>query len=640
MAPSTRRTAIACTFCRQRKRRCDGRQPQCKTCCEKGLQCVYTETEPQDEEGPVAQSAILQRLSAIEAVLSQHSVSISALERRSETSPTSVSLPRTEPASTTSNNESPLTSGDAISHIAPFLTGKTSETRVLSNQDENLPPITIPPKHRTSASHLLLLPQIARLTGDYPEDYFFGLENALPRTTTAHFLLEGSINSLNEDPNIDKSSWISYINVFFDIVQPFHPFLNDHELRAQCEEVRSQGFGSDSKSALVMAVLALGSTVSAPVRTPPRQGDSSPMDVSRSSSPGSSNSGSPIGNTLMQRALRILFASWMVSFGGDIIMSQALLLCALYFTYTVDPLMAWRLVHMASTSIQQVLNQCQDFSSKDTQVQTLTRLSWVCFILESDILAEFNQPRSGIELLVDKLPFPNYGGPACPSHLYVLAEISARLLLNRIHHSLFFTDNLTIYTGGNPSASDQNQSSILHPDASLVRVCSELDHQLETWYNSLPEVIKPNLEGTPSGDKLASLLRLRYWSAKQVIFRAFVIHVTSIDDEVADQVPPSVLEMCQVCLNASRLFIMTAEYILSHRTPYTYSVAQCCLTNSLTLSIATCSDVLLEFIGSDIYNLLHQTIKLLEPWSEDCPSIMSALHMVQLVELRLSQYYN
>ncbi|RSL96929.1 hypothetical protein CEP52_011185 [Fusarium oligoseptatum] len=95
--------------------------------------------------------------------------------------------------------------------------------------------------------------------------------------------------------------------------------------------------------------------------------------------------------------------------------------------------------------------RCQDFSSKDTQVQTLTRLSWVCFILESDILAEFNQPRSGIELLVDKLPFPNYGGPACPSHLYVLAEISARLLLNRIHHSLFFTDNLTIYTGASLS---------------------------------------------------------------------------------------------------------------------------------------------------------------------------------------------
>ncbi|KAI8717574.1 Zn(2)-C6 fungal-type domain-containing protein [Fusarium sp. LHS14.1] len=639
MAPSTRRTAIACTFCRQRKRRCDGRQPQCKACREKGLQCVYTETESQDEESPVAQSALLQRLSAIEALLSQHSASISALERRSETSPTSVSVLRTEPASATSNNESPLTSGDAISHIAPFLTGKTSESRYSSNQDENLPPITIPPKHRTSASHLLLLPQIARVAGDYPEDYFFGLENARPRTATADFLLEGSTNSLAEHPDIDKSSWDFYVDVFFDIVQPFHPFLNDHELKAQCEEVRSQGFGSDPKSALVMAVLALSSTVSAPVGVTPRQGDSSPMDVSRSTSPESSNADSPIGTTLMQRALRILFASWMVSFGGDVVMSQALLLCALYFTYTVDPLMAWRLVHMASTSIQQVLNRCQDFSSKDKQVEILTRLSWVCFILESDILAEFNQPRSGIELLVDKLPFPNYGGPACPSHLYVLAEISARLLLNRIHHSLFFTDNLTIYTGGNPSASDQGQSSILHPDASLVRVCSELDHQLETWYNSLPEIIKPNLEGSPSGDKLSSLLRLRYWSAKQVIFRAFVIHVTSIDDEVADQIPPSVLEMCQVCLNASRLFITTAEYILSHRTPYTYSVAQCCLTNSLTLSIAACSDVLLKFIGNDIFNLLHQTTKLLEPWSEDCPSIRSAFQMLQLVELRLSQYY-
>lgn len=172
------------------------------------------------------------------------------------------------------------------------------------------------------------------------------------------------------------------------------------------------------------------------------------------------------------------------------------------------------------------------------------------------------------------MPFPNYGTTPSPENLYTLAEISARSLLNRIHHTLFFTDSLSIYVGRNLDHLSASSPPDLNPDASLLRVCEELDRQLETWYEALPEAIKPDLAGNPGGNGQASLLRLRYWSAKQIIYRPFVIYVTSQRADTNMNVPQSVLEMCQMCLSATRMFLLTAGHLLSLRTPYTYSSAQ------------------------------------------------------------------
>lgn len=191
----------------------------------------------------------------------------------------------------------------------------------------------------------------------------------------------------------------------------------------------------------------------------------------------------------------------------------------------------------------------------------------------SDILAEFHQPRSGIELLVDRMPFPNYGESASPENLYALAEISVRTLLNRIHHSLFFTDSLTIYSGRSAKSVSSSNDPVLHPDASHIRVCEELSRQLETWYYGLPEEVKPELTGEIKGNRQACLLRLRYWSSKQNIYRAFLIYVTSRTWDGAEAVPQTVLEMCATCLHACRMYLNTARHLIYERTPYTYGCA-------------------------------------------------------------------
>ncbi|KAJ0108247.1 hypothetical protein J7T55_000213 [Diaporthe amygdali] len=281
---------------------------------------------------------------------------------------------------------------------------------------------------------------------------------------------------------VDRSDGDKKLQCFLDMVHPLHPFLDKNELLAQYEETMSRGFDSGNQTALIMAILALGAISSDPIGHPSesRQGHLVSVELEHFN-----------GAEAAQ-------------------VTQALLLCVLYFNYAGDPLMAWRLVHMASTSIQQVLNR--------------------------DLLAEFHQPRSGIELLVDKLPFPDYGESPGPENLYVLAEISARLLLNRIHHALFHADNLAVYAGAaSEIPSFHRQRSTHSPNASLLRVCDELERQLQSWYDSLPEVIRPDISGTGNSEsRHASVLELRYWSTKQNIYRNFVIYVTQGSSDIGN----------------------------------------------------------------------------------------------------------
>jgi hypothetical protein len=101
-------------------------------------------------------------------------------------------------------------------------------------------------------------------------------------------------------------------------------------------EVMGRQVGFDQESALVLAIVALGAIALEPVDS---QAEDRPWEV------------------YFRRALRILLASWTFNFSGDVTIPQALVLCAVYFTYTAEPLMAWRLIHMASTSIQQLLSR-------------------------------------------------------------------------------------------------------------------------------------------------------------------------------------------------------------------------------------------------------------------------------------------
>ncbi|EXJ55388.1 hypothetical protein A1O7_08315 [Cladophialophora yegresii CBS 114405] len=209
------------------------------------------------------------------------------------------------------------------------------------------------------------------------------------------------------------------------------------------------------------------------------------------------------------------------------------------------------------------------------------------------------------------MPFPTYGDATATESLYSLADISARSLSNRIHHTMYFTDGISLYNGQSPSSSSMLPG---HPDVSLLRVYRELSEQTLTWYGSLPIAIKPDLYGTYRATGQAYVLRLRYWSARHNIYRPFVIYVTSraADEEVS--VPVSAIKRCELCLAATRMFILTAGHVLSERTPYTFSTTQCVVSYALILALAAQTPILADAVG-DCLKLLETAIGLLKPWA-------------------------
>lgn len=278
--------------------------------------------------------AYLRRLDRIEDVLRQHSVTIESLCNIPAWSPRSFSpaaisgeyersgntaLPM---AQHQSNN--PGSSLDTVNHS----TGKASS---LAKHD--VPPLTIPLGHQTSASSLLSLPQMRGLVGDFAEDFLFLVEENRPRLVSFEYDATEQDRMGTQTLALEKPATDDYIERYLTLVHPYRPLFEPHDLMLQYKNMMSQGLQDNANSALFLIVFALGATASHPV------------DCARLSY---------LGDDLIKKALRILFPSWAVTFQGSLVLCQALVLCALYFCYVVEPLMAWRLVHMASTSIQQM----------------------------------------------------------------------------------------------------------------------------------------------------------------------------------------------------------------------------------------------------------------------------------------------
>ncbi|ETI20930.1 hypothetical protein G647_07273 [Cladophialophora carrionii CBS 160.54] len=469
-------------------------------------------------------------------------------------------------------------------------------------ENPEVPPLTIPLGHQTSLSSLLTLPQMRSLVGDFPEEFVFLVEEDRPRALSLQDILAAPGEANQDWRNIERSVADDCLERYHSAVHLYRPLFEWEGLKSQYDKTMREGLSDSSWSALFLAIFALGITASDPI---------DPTRLRWS------------GDELIKQSLRLLFPSWAATFSGDLVLSQALVLCSLYFCYVAEPLMAWRLVHMASTSVQQMRKEHLSQQTHDG----VTRVGWTCFLIECDILAEFHQPRSGIELLVDKMPFPTYDDATASESLYSLADISARSLSNRIHHTMYFTDGISLYMGRSQSSSGTLPG---HPDVSLLRVCEELARQLLTWYESLPNAIRPDLSGTYKGSGQACVLRLRYWSARHNIYRPFVIYVTSRTADQEASVPTSVLERCKLCLAATRMFILSAGYVLSARTPYTFSTTQCVVSYALILALAAQSPILADSVDDNL-ELLETAVGLLKPWAVSGSGIECGLEIISSV---------
>ncbi|KAF4456484.1 c6 finger protein [Fusarium austroafricanum] len=461
-----KRAAKACNYCRKRKRKCDGRQPVCTLCEEaNNSECEYRDEGNESKRIAISVDRvdeIFDRLESLESTFH------SAIARQRDRSP--VSTPYA--AYPVSRHGEAISPEDVVTSSV-HSTGPGTQTSLTQFANNNVFNTTmdIPLSHSSTTGNLLRSAPAKALLGHYPSDLFLHIE--LRRPVPEGLRLNAVPASQIDLPTLSTNETDHLVRNYFQLVHRFHPILDQRAFYDLYDRTVEHGPRPDLASSLVLVVLALGAVAA---ETPNR------MDPCWSP-----------GLRYFTPAVRLLLTESLCSFGGDPLLPQALYLAALYYSYLSRPLLAWRLVHMASTDVQHYWIRSEKLlrdGQGGSQDQSILRVFWAILVLECDILAEHHLPRSGIEKIVDKLPYPWSDGPSEPYMHRWLADLSSRRLLNRIHYVLYAEAEPG--TGDNADNSEETQSS-------LPNLAHELNRQLGAWYHLLPHSIRPNLETPPIG---------------------------------------------------------------------------------------------------------------------------------------------
>lgn len=195
----------------------------------------------------------------------------------------------------------------------------------------------------------------------------------------------------------------------------------------------------------------------------------------------------------------------------------------------------------------------------------------------SDTLADFHMPHSGIEIAIDRIQLPRFGNRSDREGLMFLAQCSIRRLLNRIHNAVYAATSRAVSDPSSPSSiaelGTDHQDSAFSSIASLECIMSELSRQLDTWFYSLPDIIKPDLTTNIPVDTQEAWLRLRYWSARHIIYRPCLIYATT-PTEGQKHMPAFVYESSKICIEGCRNYVQTARYLFSRRSQYLWMAMQ------------------------------------------------------------------
>lgn len=212
----------------------------------------------------------------------------------------------------------------SFSGIAP---SQYMQTTISNENDQGGDTMSIPFGHSTTTGSLLHMPQTSAILGQYPLDLFFRIEQRRPVPQE----LSLNISSLPhlDNSTFDRSITDSLVEQYFSLVNSQHPVLDATEFWSIYAQVPSNSV----HRALCLIVLALAEAALQQQQT-------------------TKTLAWMPGVLYFKPALSIILQQSLVSFGTDIALPQSLYLAALYYSYLARPLLAWKLVHMASTNVQ------------------------------------------------------------------------------------------------------------------------------------------------------------------------------------------------------------------------------------------------------------------------------------------------
>ncbi|CAK1366970.1 hypothetical protein CB0940_10319 [Cercospora beticola] len=487
-----RRATIACEICRSRKSKCDGNRPKCKLCTELNAECVYREPGIKLDAGD---KLILERLAHIEGLLHSNLLG-SVSSPGAHVGPISPATSNTASEDLHSKRAHTFAAGVGL---APLGGGGISLATNIS---------TMPKAHTTPALHLLQWPMIRDLVSrSCDQQVLLQLEVVRPALDLQ------PPYSLDLDLAGKPSA---YVRSFFDKVNVWYAVVNPYTFAGICRQASAVGFRSGVETCIVLLVLALG------------QAAHSGHSISRVP-----QDQSPPGMAYFNAAWLLMPA---VMIRNDVASAQCHLLAAAYLMYLVRPLEAWNILCAASAKLQLLLQNPSAIPAQDKELSE--RIYWNILMIESDLLAELDLPHTGIVQLEESMRLPRSfpfdaaaaardESPGEDDIWYFLAEIALRRLLNRVSHVIY----------------SQKRNSI----ASLEPVVAELEFQLNQWYEGLPVPIRFPRERVPAQGHVQTVLRLRYFACRTIIFRPYIQAVLGDENLIHE---PGVRTACEKCLDA------------------------------------------------------------------------------------------
>lgn len=450
---------------------------------------------------------------------------------------------------------------------------------------------TMPKVHTTPALHLLQWPMIRDLVSrPYDPQNLLQLEMAREPL------------QLGTSLSLDLSNTGTYVQAFFERVNVWYACVNPYNWSRYYRTALSHGFREGPESCIVLLVLALGAAGS--------NGSISYAPLDKEAP----------GMSYFAAAWALLPA---LMTRNTVLSAQCMILASAYLFYLVRPLEAWTLLSNTSIKLQLLLGSPGRVPPHSKELGE--RVYWNALLFESDLLAELDLPHSGIVQFEETVDLP--GGfeeedgeePVGRDELwYFLAEIALRRLLNRVSH-LIYQKGSTMSVG------------------SLEPVVAELDYQLTQWYESLPGPVQfPHTRG-PLSNPVQTVLRLRYFACRTIIFRPYILAVFENEHASLD---PAVRENCRKCLDAS---IRQLEHITAHHAghlPYLWQGALSMVSQTLLVMGATMSPALSSLLPppGQMDIIISDVVLEVERYAHLAPSLRLSAEIIREAEDRRQMF--
>ncbi|KAL8857140.1 MAG: hypothetical protein Q9178_006316 [Gyalolechia marmorata] len=217
---------------------------------------------------------------------------------------------------------------------------------------------------------------------------------------------------------------------------------------------------------------------------------------------------------------------------NDLTQVQAHLLAGLFAGQLARTFESWSWIHSACIACRFIVRESHLNNAKESRKDLIKFAFWTCSQLESDILAELDLPRSGIQNITldypkgfmddfEKADMPDSAMPNQTMMWYYSGQIHIRNMLNDIQSELYPPE-------------DKERA---------VRGTALRDHfhyRLQAWRELLPIGLQWSDSDPPSSDINTARLRAKYYGAQYIIHRPFLRHALDNNMDFQESPPAQV----------------------------------------------------------------------------------------------------